>query len=325
MPTRRRGYPVAIFVHQRMSFLKQQVSCLRKYRPPVVYLVADGPASGDVKQRRLCQQVRREYLQAIDWECNVVEIFSDKRLGLAKRVETGLDAIFHEEKFVIVLEDDCCPKHQFFEYVHQVETKHRKSSKIAGISGSCFLPSKIQPTTDYFFSKYAHCWGWATWSRWWKKYRKEGLSGAGKKYQSYFPHAPADESSYWDPILEKYRRREIQSWAYGWQEFFWQHGLLSVCPSENLVENLGFGQGATNTTDPDVQTGVERNGRLKVPITGPPEEVEDVSFSRVVFQNHYVRMSGRKSLWQKALRRLQAGVQVWQRRKQIIPSAGRLP
>ena len=316
---------MAIFIHQRISFLKQQMSGLRKYRPPLVYLVADGPVCRDARQRRHCQRVRREYVQAIDWKCKVVKIFSEKKLGLADRMVTGLDAIFAREKFLIILEDDCLPKKQFFEFVEIVEKIFRKSSKTAGISGSCFLPAKIASPHSYFFSKYAHCWGWATWARWWNKYRKEASPGAGRKYRSYFPQAPADESFYWDPILQKYWRREVQSWAYGWQEFFWREGLLSVCPTENLVENRGFGQGATNTRDPDVQTGVERNGRLQNPMKGPAEESEDIFLNRHVFLNHYVRMSGRKNLWQKILRKLQG--ETWVRKicRKTTPLVGRSP
>ena len=45
----------------------------------------------------------------------------------------------------------------------------------------------------------------------------------------------------------------------------WSHQLLSITPAENLVKNTGFGEGATNTKDPQIQPGIEKVGSLQPP------------------------------------------------------------
>ena len=46
-----------------------------------------------------------------------------------------------------------------YEYTNQIKV----------ISGSNFQNKKIN-SKNYYFSKYAHCWGWATWRRSWKEF-----------------------------------------------------------------------------------------------------------------------------------------------------------
>jgi len=43
----------------------------------------------------------------------------------------------------------------------------------------------------------------------------------------------------------------VRSWAYRWTYTIWAEGGLCVYPEVNLVSNLGFGDGATNTFQPD--------------------------------------------------------------------------
>lgn len=80
--------------------------------------------------------------------------------------------------------------------------------------------------------------------------------------------------------------------------------MVSVTPAQNLVHNRGFGPEATNTKDEDVQTGMERWGRLRPPFRGPEKIHADDFLDRAVWQNHYARMEGRLNLVSRLVRSL---------------------
>ena len=42
----------------------------------------------------------------IAWDCELIKVYSDTNLGCAKRVQTGLDYVFKNEKKAIILEVD---------------------------------------------------------------------------------------------------------------------------------------------------------------------------------------------------------------------------
>jgi hypothetical protein len=41
---------------------------------------------------------------------------------------------------------------------------------VTAITGNNFQNGKWRGDATYYFSKYNHCWGWATWRRSWKNY-----------------------------------------------------------------------------------------------------------------------------------------------------------
>ena len=119
------------------------------------------------------------------------------------------------------------------------------------ISGNNFQLK--QPTTDYsyYFSKYTHAWGWATWRRAWEHF-DWGLK--------LWPELKAIdmiccwcddpyEQRYWIKIFDEISKGVPDIWDYQWNFACWSQNGLSVIPSVNLVSNIGFGLDATHTKD----------------------------------------------------------------------------
>ena len=50
---------------------------------------------------------------------------------------------------------------------------YKNSKKVGCITGDNFLSNEFKYKNGYYFSKYANCWGWATWRRTWKLYKKD--------------------------------------------------------------------------------------------------------------------------------------------------------
>lgn len=99
---------------------------------------------------------------------------------------------------------------------------------------------------SYYFSKYPHTWGWATWGRVWNRYR--GVIdywpewSKTPEWRALFPDRA--ERLFWNQIFST--RVE---WDYGFTSSIWKYGGLTATPNVNLVSNLGFGEDSTHTND----------------------------------------------------------------------------
>ena len=186
-------------------------------------------------------------------------------------------------------EEDCVPLPEFFPFVEEVRSRWETEEQVGAISGNSFLPANLQPTHSYFFSRYPHIWGWATWARCWRKHNSGDTvwpvkGGLG----SLWPDMDKREKDYWERIFNRVYRHELETWDYRWLLSFWRNHWLAVTPRENLVQNTGFGEGATNTRDRSVDPGVERTGRMSFPLSHPDEIRRDEAADQAVFRNHYL-------------------------------------
>ena len=125
---------------------------------------------------------------------------------------------------------------------------YKNINQIKVISGSNFQNRKIT-SQNYYFSKYAHCWGWATWRRSWKEFDKKmsfwKTFSKTKKWKKI--HFSPLEEKYWRKKFDLSNSHKIDSWAYPWLASIWYNNGVSITPCYNLVENIGFDSNATHT------------------------------------------------------------------------------
>jgi len=287
--------PVVIFLYRRPAHVNELLARLQLVRPARVWLVADGPK--DTTEKSLCEQARLAAEGGISWPCKIERFYADTNLGLKKRIETGLDQVFEHEEEAIILEEDCHPTPNFFLFCEAMLEKYRNEPKVGAISGNCFLPKKQLVATDYYFSRYVHIWGWATWGRAWKAYDRRSWAWPKQGFCKLFPNAEKTEKAYWNRIFGRVASGELSTWDYCWISWFWMQGWVSITPAQNLVRNVGFGPDATNTRDVLVKTGMERDELLSPPFDGPKEIKADTELDRAVFLNHLLQQEGRLSFW----------------------------
>ena len=101
MNLRQAKRPVAIFAFKRPSTTELVMDEIRRYAPPTLFLVQDGPRSGAGDEEGV-EQVRKT-LEAIDWPCEVHKIYAGRNLGLQKRFSTALSEIFDQVDECIIL------------------------------------------------------------------------------------------------------------------------------------------------------------------------------------------------------------------------------
>ncbi|HTF62328.1 MAG TPA: hypothetical protein VK638_06400 [Edaphobacter sp.] len=243
---------------------------IAKVRPARLLLVADGPRPNRPGEAEACQQVR-EIVGRVDWPCDVDTNFADSNLGCQERVISGLDWVFSLVEEAIILEDDCLPDLSFFPFCQELLKKYRGDSRIAYISGANLTEKHLKTAASYFFSQIGGIWGWATWRSEWKRYdrylkdwpqlRSEGM------LEEIFdePQAVANWTRIFDAM---YQKTGPNTWDYQWLYTCLKNNSLTAVSSVNLVANIGFGQGATNTVDEDPRF-MRPTTPVKFPLTHP--------------------------------------------------------
>jgi hypothetical protein len=242
--------PVAFIIFNRPDTTARVFAEIAKARPPKLLVVADGPRTHRAGEAELCIATRA-IIEQVDWPCEVLINYSEVNLGCRKRVSSGLDWVFEQVPEAIILEDDCLPDPSFFRFCQEMLERYRTDQRIGMISGDNFQFGRQFGPESYYFSKYVHIWGWASWRDRWQNYYDVSMARwpqvrdggwAGDLVGS------ATESAFWTRIFERVHRGEIDTWDYQWVFTNFLYGRLSIMPSVNLISNIGFGQGATHTT-----------------------------------------------------------------------------
>ncbi|HIK22925.1 MAG TPA: glycosyltransferase family 2 protein [Thermosynechococcus sp. M3746_W2019_013] len=241
--------PVAFIIFNRPDTTERVFAEIAKARPPKLLVVGDGPR---VNRQDEAEKVAaaRAVVERVDWECEVLTNFSETNLGCKQRVSSGINWVFSQVEEAIILEDDCLPDQTFFRFCQELLERYRHDQRIGMISGNNFQFGRRRNGDSYYFSKYTHIWGWATWrDRWvgsydiamskWPRIRDEGwlVDMVGN----------ASEARYWKNIFESVYRGEIDTWDYQWTFANWVEGRLTILPATNLISNIGFGPNATHT------------------------------------------------------------------------------
>jgi hypothetical protein len=255
-------------------------AAIRQARPTRLYVAADGPRADRSGEADRCAEVRR-IATAVDWPGELKILFREQNMGCRRAVSKGIDWFFEQVEEGIILEDDCVPDPSYFRFAQELLTRYRDDKRVMVIAGNHFHGAAHQPPYNYFFSRYPHCWGWASWRRAWQLYDREmslwlalrdsdwllGIGSGSRPFQRY-----------WTDIFDQAYANKVDSWAYRWLFSCWVQNGLAILPARNLVINIGFGEDATHTKGSNsLELKLEA---LDFPLTHPPYILRDVEADR---------------------------------------------
>lgn len=240
--------PVLFLVFNRPNSTQRVFEMIRKVKPARLYIASDGPRSDRVGEAVLVDQVR-SIATAVDWPCDIYTLFRDDNLGCRHAVSSAISWFFDNEECGIVLEDDCLPHIDFFYFCELLLVKYRNDSRIGMISGANFQGGINRGDSSYYFSKYNHIWGWASWRRAWLLYDVKIKFWPEWRQSSDWRRMflSFNERLHWENVFELTYQGKIDTWDYQWMASLWRHGRITAVPNVNLVSNIGFGQDATHT------------------------------------------------------------------------------
>lgn len=252
--------PVALLVFNRPEETLRVFAAIREARPEQLLLIADGPRSNRSEEWVLCNEVRQIVAQ-VDWPCNVRHNYSDTNLGCRQRVASGLDWVFDTVEEAIILEDDCLPDRSFFRFCQELLEYYRHDHGIGMISGDNFQFGRQHDNSSYYFSRYFHVWGWATWrDRWVGNYDVAMQKWPAVRNKSWLSNILSDkcELKAWNKNFEKTYSGKIDTWDFQWVFANWLQSRLCIIPTVNLISNIGFNSNATHTIVNDNLANIDR-------------------------------------------------------------------
>jgi hypothetical protein len=285
--------PIIFIIFRRPNLTARVFEVIRQAQPRKLLVVADGPRYA--AEAILCQKTR-SITEKIDWECEVLRNYSETNLGSRGRVSSGLNWAFEQVEAAIILEDDCLPHASFFRYCETLLEYYRDDQRVMVVSGNNFQNGQQRTPYSYYFSKYNHCWGWATWRRAWKYWEMNSEKWIEFRNSGLISTVCNDvsEAKYWQDIFDRiFFEEKPDAWDYPWTFACWSQGGLTALPKVNLVSNIGFGSEATHTLEdsPCANLSISDVGE----IIHPPFILQHQEADQYTFENFFNERKNKKA------------------------------
>jgi len=243
--------PILFIIFNRPDTTQKVFNLIKKIKPKYLYVSADGPRENNSNDIERCK-FAREIILGVDWHCELKTFFREQNRGCGRGPAEAITWFFKQVEEGIILEDDCVPHPEFFNFCEDLLKRYKDNPLILSISGSNFQNGNIRGKASYYFSIHNRIWGWATWRRTWQKYdyylnnidSKESVSIVRNLFRNKF------EREYWLNIFNYSKATQTNNSAWDFQFMFlqWKLGGLTVTPNVNLVSNIGYGEDATHTS-----------------------------------------------------------------------------
>lgn len=296
--------PVLLIVFNRPETTQKVFDEIKKAKINKLYIAADAPRPNIFADIELCKIVRKIFDQ-IDWDCEVHKRFSDVNQGCGPGPYNAISWVLSQEDRVIVLEDDCVPAQPFFNYCNELLERYKDDNRIWLISGNNYNEEAVTTQHSYFFSKYGHSWGWATWRRAWQEmdlemkkfllYLEQEMiyNSFNRKYE-----AEAFLKAYKEIFTDKTKMNHIWDFQFGFT--IKSNGGLTIVPRKNLVSNIGIDGTHSSSLSKYHNRAVDENYRIE---SHPDFILCDEKYDQYHFKHHWKPQLDR-SLAKKILNKL---------------------
>lgn len=235
--------PIVIFAFNRPEALQKLLDSLRMnsfYEESDKYIFIDGPR---------CEEDKAKVDEVVTIARKVASNISISPVnrGLGNSIIAGVSTIIAEYGKAIVLEDDLICAPNFLSYMNQALDFYENDNKIISI---CGYGLKIKRPRGYVGDVYllgrSSSWGWATWKDRWEQIDWDiqdwNEFSSNKQMRRAFNKNGSDMYS----MLKGYMEGKNHSWAIRFCYNQFKLGKYSICPFISKVDNIGFGEEATN-------------------------------------------------------------------------------
>ena len=300
--------PILLIVWRRPHALRQVINALRLVTPTRLFVACDGPNLERPSEAKKVAATRALIKQEIDWPCQVECLYSDENQGCSLGPIRAISWFFENVEEGIILEDDCVPHPDFFSYCATLLERYRQDTRVWCISGNNFQNGNWRGDGSYYFSRYNHCWGWASWRRCWQHYDVDLRNWPSFRDLGHLETVFDDplERRYWSERWQKSFEQvtPITWWDYQWTFACLSNGGLTTLPNQNLVKNIGFGEDATHTFDPVAQGEIQG----LYPLKHPSFLCRDHAADKYTFLHHFggAELLSQQSLWSQSKRQVKS-------------------
>jgi hypothetical protein len=299
--------PVAFIVFNRPEKTARVFAEIAQAKPRKLFVIADGPRPHCLRDVAQCSAVRK-IIDQVDWECEVLQNYSEVNLGCGRRPATGISWVFEHVEEAIILEDDCVPRPTFFRFCEELLEKYRDDWRVMMIGGFNMYPNRSP--YSYRFSRVPACvGGWAAWRRAWQYWDGQMTLWPLLRDTPWLLDIMEDPRAIasWQKIFERAYTESSHAdyWDYQWMFACWAQSGLAILPTTvNLLSNIGFDAEATHTKSANDSRANLPTGEMIFPLQHPPYMMRDR-------ETDHIRLSGhlpRQGLYRQLCQRLSVAV-----------------
>jgi hypothetical protein len=290
--------PILFLIFNRPDTTEKVFEIIKKIKPEKLFVSADGPRPNKAGEKEKCDRTRK-IIERVDWKCEVHKNFSDENRGCKKGVVKGINWFFKNVEEGIIIEDDCMLDDSFFPFVQQLLERYRNDERIMHIGAANFQDGKKRGEASYYYSKFCHVWGWATWRRAWKHYDVQIKSFSEFKEKQLIKNILPDKKmqNHWLKLFQTVYDNALDTWDFQWVYTVWEQKGISIIPNVNLVSNIGFGEEATHTRDSDHILAENTSGKLSElihpEILEINEDADRYTFYHKIYQSKWKKIKSR--------------------------------
>jgi len=171
------------------------------------------------------------------------------------------------------------------------------------ISGNNFVAPDRKTRYSYYFSRLSHTWGWATWRSTWELFDRNLTYWETVKRDSIIREIfrRKSDATHWTKTFQAMHEANGNDiWDIQFAYSILTNNMLCIVPEVNLVQNIGFGPGATHTTEGSAPKAVAKANEIMFPLRHPPYMVPMRTFEEIEHQ-----ITNEHKTHQKVKRRLQ--------------------
>jgi len=297
--------PVALLIFRRPDTTEKVFEAIRQAKPPKLLVVSNMGRPTHPEEVAKCKAAR-SIIERVDWDCEVLTNYADTYLGCKQRIYSGLDWVFQNVEEAIIFEDDCVPHSSFFRFCEEMLERYRHDERIMAVTGDNFQTGRHRNDASYYFSRYTHFWGWATWRRAWQHYDVNMKVWPEIRDHGWLLDWLGDPKmvNWWVARFEEVYSDRKDTWDYQWIFSCWVQSGLCIVPKVNMVSNLGFGSESTHTRDSyDWRAGLPAR-ELAFPLTHPRFVLQDEQADVFTQEKYYYFITNQRNLTQRAKRKI---------------------
>ena len=269
--------PILIIAWKRPKQTKELIKKVKEINPYKLYIACDGPKNENPIEDNKVSETRELLLKSFEEVSLKKYLLSEINQGCKVGVSNAINWLFEHETEGIILEDDCIPHLDFFNFCQEMLKTFRNDKRVWSITGHNQQNNIKRGNGTYYFSKYPRSWGWATWKRSWSNYDRDisdwpSIKAKGllkKKFKN------KSELNFWEKTLDNiYYHNSPNTWDYQWTLYSFLNSGLTIVPNRNLINNIGFDEDATHTFNGGANTTIkikEENSNEIFPTIHPNE------------------------------------------------------
>lgn len=284
--------PIIFLTYKRPKETKGILNILTKINPKKLYIFQDGVKKNFTKIDKQNHYETTNVIKKFHKLKPIKKIYN-KNLGQKIIGFEMLKTVFKREDKCIILEDDCIPELGFFKYCDQMLKKYETDETVAHISG-CNLyygvfKKKID-NKDYFFSKYPHFMGWATWKNRWQKYYDPNIRDWPKNKRFFLDktNLKKGEKRFFKFYLDKiYKDKKLSVWDTQWAYYNLLYDLKTIVPGMNLIKNVGFHNAPTGQSSKKFRNLFTKN--IKFPLKAVNKRDFHFKYDNFLYESFYNR------------------------------------